>query len=72
MSKKLTTKQKVFADEYLNSGNAGLSAGKAYHVKNNKTARSIGSENLTKPNIREYLEAQSFEAMGLLPIPLKN
>ena len=64
MNTELTKKQRVFADEYINTGNAGLAAEKAYDVKNNQTARSMGSENLTKPNIREYIEEQAFDAMG--------
>ena len=60
----LTRKQRVFADEYINSGNASLAVKKAYNVKNNQTARSMGSENLTKPNIREYIEEQAIDAMS--------
>lgn len=51
---KLTKKQKAFVDEYLrNGGNATQAAIKAGYSK--KTARFIGNENLTKPNIKEYL-----------------
>lgn len=54
MKHKLTLKQKVFADEYIISKNASEAAEKAGYSK--KTARFIGSENLTKPNISEYIK----------------
>lgn len=50
---KLTPKQKAFADEYLICGNAAEAARKAGYSK--KTATVIGSENLSKPNILEYI-----------------
>ena len=50
---KLTPKQKAFADEYLICGNATEAARKAGY--SNKTATVIGSENLSKPNILEYI-----------------
>lgn len=51
---KLTEKQKRFADEYIISGNATQSAIKAGYSK--KTAAVIGTENLTKPNIKNYID----------------
>ncbi|WP_273478664.1 terminase small subunit [Ignavigranum ruoffiae] len=51
---KLTIKQKKFADEYIISGNATQSAINAGYSKN--TARAIGAENLTKPNVRQYID----------------
>lgn len=50
---KLTLKQKRFADEYIITGNATESAVKAGYSKT--TARSIGQENLTKPDIKNYI-----------------
>jgi phage terminase small subunit len=55
---RLKPKQKKFAEKYLEIGVAGKAAEEVYDVKNNATARSIGSENLTKPNIIEYLEGK--------------
>ena len=52
--KKLTIKQKKFADEYIISGNATQAAIKAGYSK--KTARFTGAENLTKPNIKAYID----------------
>lgn len=52
--KKLTIKQKKFADEYIISGNATEAAKKAGYSK--KTASVIGAENLIKPNISKYIK----------------
>ena len=52
--KKLTIKQKKFADEYIISGNATQAAISAGYSE--KTARKIGSENLTKPDIKAYID----------------
>lgn len=52
--KKLTIKQKKFADEYIIRGNATQAAIKAGYSK--KTARFTGAENLTKPNIKSYID----------------
>ncbi len=54
--KKLTIKQKKFADEYIISGNSTQAAINAGYSK--KTARKIGSENLTKPDIKAYIDKQ--------------
>lgn len=53
-SMKLTEKQKRFADEYIISGNATQAAIKAGYSK--KTAAVIGTENLIKPNIKNYID----------------
>lgn len=52
--KKLTIKQTKFADEYIISGNATQAAINAGYSE--KTARKIGSENLTKPDIKAYID----------------
>jgi len=51
---KLTKKQKKFCDEYLIDLNATQAAIRAGYSE--KTARFIGAENLTKPNIQEYIQ----------------
>lgn len=56
---KLTQKQRLFADEYIKSGNATQSAIKAGYSP--KTVRSIGQENLTKPDIKAYINAKMSE-----------
>ena len=50
----LSLKQKRFCEEYAISGNATDAAKKAGYSE--KTARTIGAENLTKPDIQKYLE----------------
>lgn len=51
---KLTEKQQRFADEYIITGNATQAAIKAGYSK--RTAKSVGSENLTKPDIKSYID----------------
>lgn len=50
----LTPKQKAFADYYIECGNAAEAARRAGYSQ--KTARSIGEENLTKPDISAYID----------------
>ena len=50
----MTPKQKRFCQEYLISLNATEAAIKAGYAK--KSARSIGQENLTKPDIKNYID----------------
>ena len=54
MDKKLTPKQRAFCDYYIELGNATEAAIKAGY--NKKTARQIGSMNLTKVDIKQYIE----------------
>lgn len=51
---KLSLKQKAFCDYYLETGNATDAAIRAGY--NKKTARQIGSINLTKVNIKNYID----------------
>ena len=51
---KLTEKQKRFCDYYIETGNATEAAIRAGYSQ--KTARFIGAENLTKPNIKKYID----------------
>ena len=55
MTGKLTPKQQRFVDEYLIDLNATQAALRAGYSE--KTAREIGAENLTKPAIREAVDA---------------
>lgn len=56
---KLTAKQQLFADEYIKSGNATQSAIKAgYNVK---SAKVIGAQNLSKLNVKAYIDAKMAE-----------
>lgn len=51
---KLTPKQKAFCEEYLIDLNATQAAIRAGYKP--RTAKEIGCENLTKPNIRAYID----------------
>lgn len=51
---KMTDKQKRFCDEYLIDLNATQAAIRAGYSE--KTAASIGAENLIKPNVSEYIK----------------
>lgn len=52
----MTPRQKKFCDEYLISGNATDAAIKAGYSP--KTAKVIASENLTKPDLKAYIDEQ--------------
>lgn len=54
--KKLTAKQKLFVEYYLQTWNAAQAAKAAGYKGSYATLRSIGSENLTKPNILAEIE----------------
>lgn len=54
LARKMSEKQKAFCDYYIESLNLTEAAKKAGYSE--KTARSMGSENLTKPDIKEYIE----------------
>lgn len=56
MGQKLTAKQQRFCDEYLIDLNATQAAIRAGYSA--KTAQAIGSENLTKPLLKQYIEAR--------------
>lgn len=55
----LTPKQKAFADEYLKCGNATEAARRAGY--NEKSARQIATENLSKPSISAYIAERQAE-----------
>lgn len=55
----MTEKQKKFCDYYIETGDATKAAIKAGYSK--KTAYSIGSENLRKPELVEYIQKRQKE-----------
>lgn len=57
--KKLTPKQRAFADLYLKTGNASEAARQAGYSQ--KTAFRSGQENMQKPAILQYIEARTKE-----------
>lgn len=63
---KLTKKQKGFVKDYIDTGNATKAARKNYNTKTNGSARSIGSENLTKPDIWAEIEKNAEEALSVV------
>lgn len=58
--KKLTPKQIKFCKEYLANGQNATEAARAAGYSP-KTAYSIGAENLTKPEIQEYIQVHAAE-----------
>lgn len=54
LEKKLTGKEKRFCEEYVIDWNGARSARVAGYSEN--SAKEIASENLTKPNIKQYIE----------------
>lgn len=52
----MTPRQQKFCDEYLISGNATDAAIKAGYSP--KTAKQMGNENLSKPDLRAYIDEQ--------------
>lgn len=52
----LTDKQRLFCEYYIQCWNATQAARQAGYKGNDNTLRSIGSENLTKPNIQEFIQ----------------
>lgn len=55
LAQNLTKKERIFADEYVKTTNGTQSAITAGYSE--KTARSKGSQLLTKINVRQYIEA---------------
>lgn len=60
--RKITKKQKDWADKYIETGNKTQSALAVYDTEDYKTASVIGAENIEKPSVREYLENHAHEA----------
>jgi phage terminase small subunit len=52
----MTDKQKIFCEKYIQCWNATEAARQAGYEGSYETLRAIGSENLTKPNIKEYID----------------
>jgi phage terminase small subunit len=73
MSNKITEKQKKFADAYVdNGGNRTEAALDVYDTKDYFTAANIGSENLKKPKIQEYLESIAGDAATRIEVLSKT
>lgn len=61
MARKLTKKQKAFADKYLEEGNGVKAILETYDTTDYFTAGSMANENLKKPKIQAYLEDKAKE-----------
>lgn len=61
---KLTRKQEVFVNALLSDKkvSGAEAARRAYNVTTDNAARAIASENLTKPNVMQHLQANSERA----------
>jgi phage terminase small subunit len=64
--RRLTKKQRDFANAYIDSGNGTQSALIAYDTTSANTAHSIASENLRKPTVREYIESNAQRAAEIV------
>jgi phage terminase small subunit len=62
----LTDKQKRFCEEYLIDLNATQAAIRAGYSE--KTAKEIGCENLTKPNIQDFIQSAQKELSNKLKL----
>lgn len=58
--KRLTQRQRRFAKAYVKTGNGAKAARQAGYSP--KAAKEIASENLTKPNVREFVDSLAAEA----------
>lgn len=59
---KLTQKQRLFADEYIKSGNAAQAYIRAgYRVKTEGSAKAASSRLLTNVNLKRYIDAKMAE-----------
>lgn len=66
MARNLTKKQKGFVKDYLETGNGTQSVLKNYDTKDTATAAVMATENLSKPNVREYLESKAEKAAEMI------
>lgn len=66
MATKLTKKQKIFANAYIDTGNGTQSALKAYDTTDDNTANVIAVENLRKPMVMEYIQNHAQEAASMI------
>ena len=65
MTRRLSMKQSVFVEKYLETRNATEAAFTAYDT-NRDVARRIGSENLSKPDIRRAID-EALKAHDITP-----
>ncbi len=68
--KDLTLKQSRFLQEYIRTGNATEAAMLTYDCKDRVVARVIGSQNLSKLNVSELMEAMGMTKKSLLQMAM--
>lgn len=66
MDRELTLKQKRFVDKYIETGNATESAMQAYQLNNRKSAKAIGSQNLSKLYLKHTIEEKLTNVKGVI------
>lgn len=66
MSRKLTKKQEGFAKDYIDTGNATLSAKQNFDVTNDNSAAAVGSRALRNANVQEYIEDKAEKAASIV------
>ncbi len=59
MARTLTKKQKGFAKDYLETGNATLAVKNNYNVSTENSAAALGSNILRNSKVREYIEGKA-------------
>lgn len=59
MGKRMTAKQRIFCEEYLIDLNATQAAIRAGYSK--RSAKQIGEENLSKPDLKKYIDSRMAE-----------
>ena len=64
MARTATKKQRGFARDYVDTGNATKAALKNYDTQDINTAAVIGSENIRKPNVIAEINDYAHEAVG--------
>lgn len=66
MARKITHKQRKFADSYLQHGNGTQAVLAVYDTTDPAVAAPMASENLSKPNVRQYLEDRAHVAASIV------
>ena len=72
MSRHLSLKQQKFISDYLKTGNATEAALRNYDVKDRGVARRIGSENLSKPDIRAVMDEYATRSLDRVEDMARN
>lgn len=66
MSKRLTQKEKKFADTFIDTGNGTKSALVAYDTEDENTAAVIASRTLSKDKVQNYIHSKAEKAAEIV------